>query len=550
MCSLIGCGHWNQYYFYILISFIAKFLKEDLLGLGVKYPIIKNLKIVYHPIITLLIGYISDFLLSLVLWLIYKYRDKKLQERKSALINESEEDLSKNNTLDKMFELKDSYNKTQSFNSESGDSDDLKKNSTIKSEAKYPLIHNDVNLDYEDISRSSKKFLIISSGLIVLKEIGTKIVYSSNNVFDFYFLNLVIIAIILKCFYKKKIYKHHIFAIILVVVISGACLISGIIIINDDKFEGDRREFYITYDGKIHYIIILILVYICMSIAFCVGIVFQKNLMQIKFISSYKVLFFKGIIGVFLCIIGLIFSTNFKCINSNPRYFPHFNSTIDSPIHSEPKIPEPGDKPPDWNNTNRTEQKFQFFMCLDHYKNESFFDNFYSYFKNEEDDKTNNIVVEVFVVIGYFILNFISNLSLILVNKFLTPFHYLITESFYSLMHIPFQYFTRADIQRLIETLKDQAKRERTFDNLYSSYFHKQGPMILKFVAAFFEFIGNLIYMEIIQLNFCGLNRDLSKNIKKRAKLDAIISERELNKEEEETDANEDSMEISRRHKK
>ena len=168
MCSLIGCGHWNQYYFYILISFIAKFLKEDLLGLGVKYPIIKNLKIVYHPIITLVIGYISDFLLSLILWLIYKYRDKKLQERKSALINESEEDLSKNNTLDKMFELKDSYNKTQSFNSESGDSDDLKKNSTIKSEAKYPLIHNDVNLDYEDISRSSKKFLIISSGLIVL----------------------------------------------------------------------------------------------------------------------------------------------------------------------------------------------------------------------------------------------------------------------------------------------------------------------------------------------------------------------------------------------
>ena len=524
MCSLIGCGHWNQYYFYILISFIAKFLKEDLLGLGVKYPIIKNLKIVYHPII------------------------KKLQERKSALINESEEDLSKNNTLDKMFELKDSYNKTQSFNSESGDSDDLKKNSTIKSEAKYPLIHNDVNLDYEDISRSSKKFLIISSGLVVLKEIGTKIVYSSNNVFDFYFLNLVIIAIILKCFYKKKIYKHHIFAIILVVVISGACLISGIIIINDDKFEGNRREFYITYDGKIHYIIILILVYICMSIAFCVGIVFQKNLMQIKFISSYKVLFFKGIIGVFLCIIGLIFSTNFKCINSNLRYFPHLNSRIDSPIHSEPKMPESGDKPPDWNNTNRTEQKFQFFMCLDHYKNESFFDNFYSYFKNEEDDKTNNVVVEVFVVIGYFILNFISNLSLILVNKFLSPFHYLITESFYSLMHIPFQYFTRADIQRLIETLKDQARRERTFDNLYSSYFHKQGPMILKFVAAFFEFIGNLIYMEIIQLNFCGLNRDLSKNIKKRAKLDAIISERELNKEE--TDANEDSMEMSRRHKK
>ena len=427
-----------------------------------------------------------------------------------------------------MFELKDSYNKTHTFNNENGDSDDLKKNSTIKSEGKYFLIHNDVNSDYEYISRSSKRFLIISSGLIVLKEIGTKIVYSSKNVFDFYYLNLVIIVIILKYFYKKKIYKHHILAIILVVVISGTCLITGIIIIKDDKFEGNRREFYLTYDGKIHYIIILILVYICMSIAFCIGIVFQKNLMQIKFISSYKFLFFKGIIGVFLCIIGLIFSTTFKCNNSNPIDFP------EPPPEMNPNI------------TNKTEQKFQFFMCLDHYKKEPYFDNFYSYFKNEDDDKSNNVVVEVFVVLGYFILNFISNLSLILVNKFLTPFHYLITESFYSLMHIPFQYFTRDDSQHLIETLKDKTKRERTFDKLYSSYFHKKGPMILKFVAAFFEFIGNLIYMEIIQLNFCGFNRDLSKNIKKRAKLDAIVSERELNQEE--TDTNEDSMEMSKIH--
>ena len=54
-------------------------------------------------------------------------------------------------------------------------------------------------------------------------------------------------------------------------------------------------------------------------------------------------------------------------------------------------------------------------MCLDHYNNKSYFDNFYSYFKNEEDNKTNNVVVEVFVVLGFFILNFVSNLSLILV---------------------------------------------------------------------------------------------------------------------------------------
>lgn len=69
--------------------------------------------------------------------------------------------------------------------------------------------------------------------------------------------------------------------------------------------------------------------------------------------------------------------------------------------------------------------------------------------------------------------------------------------------------------------------------------------MILKFVAAIFEFLGYMIYMEIIQLNFCGLNRDISKNIKKRAKLDAILSEQDLNDDNDRNPMN-DSLEASR----
>ena len=52
---------------------------------------------------------------------------------------------------------------------------------------------------------------------------------------------------------------------------------------------------------------------------------------------------------------------------------------------------------------------------------------------------------------------------------------------------------------------------------------------ILKFLAGFFEFIGYMIFMEIIHLNFCGLNRDISKNIEKRAKLESISLEKEMN---------------------
>ena len=53
MVILIGFGRWNKYYYYILISAFTRFIKEDILGLGTDYPIITEVKLYYHPIMTL-----------------------------------------------------------------------------------------------------------------------------------------------------------------------------------------------------------------------------------------------------------------------------------------------------------------------------------------------------------------------------------------------------------------------------------------------------------------------------------------------------------------
>jgi len=47
--------------------------------------------------------------------------------------------------------------------------------------------------------------------------------------------------------------------------------------------------------------------------------------------------------------------------------------------------------------------------------------------------------------------------------------------------------------------------------------------IILKLVE-FFKFIGLLIYLEIIELRFCGLNKNTKKNILKRSLKDKIES--------------------------
>jgi hypothetical protein len=548
MCSLIGFGHWSPYYYYILIATLTRFLKDDILGVGVDHQIIVGLKIVFHPVMILLIGYTSDFILSLILWKFFDYREKKKEAEKYATTSDNEEPLSKKSTPDKIFELKD----TISSRSLTINDDDLRSSSGVKSDnnLKYYLIHNDLSSEVDYVSKSSFIFILLSSCLITIKEFISKVLYSSHDIFDYYFLNLIIIAIILNCFYKRKIYKHHKLAIILVSVISGSCLIACILVSLNYNFEGETMSFSINYTESYHIIFIFIFIYIIISIFFCTGIIFQKNLMQKKFISSYKFLFFKGIFGIFFSIIALICTTNIPCEHSGHPPPPMDNSS-NIPFGPPPDLPPdvPFGPPRDFN--NRTEQDLQLFMCRDHYFNESYFDNFYSYFNNTVPNLQDNTIAEIFILIGYFILNFISDLSIILVNKFLSPYYYLITESFYSLMHIPYQYFTRVSIDDL-KNIIEQSKTENSeydLDKLYQSIFQKDGPMLLKFTAAFFEFLGYMIYMEVIQLNFCGLNRDLSKNIKKRAKLDAIISEKDLNEDNDINDIS-DSIEAPKKYKK
>ena len=74
MCSLIGFGNWSRYFLYILISDLARFLKDDILGVGSSVrPIIVDLRIVFHPIIILLIGFTSDFIISMIFQKLFNF---------------------------------------------------------------------------------------------------------------------------------------------------------------------------------------------------------------------------------------------------------------------------------------------------------------------------------------------------------------------------------------------------------------------------------------------------------------------------------------------
>ena len=235
------------------------------------------------------------------------------------------------------------------------------------------------------------------------------------------------------------------------------------------------------FSNEYYKIIILILLYLILSFCFCIGIIIQKYLMEIQFISPFKITFYKGFFGIFGAIIGLIISSNLQC--------------------------EKEDK---------ESKDLHFFVCSNEYNSKFYYDHFFAYFTNKNIDK----VIEPIVLIFYSIFHFCAELSLVLVNKFLSPTHYLITESIYSLIHVPLRYLVNAKYNEIKDEL-DKGK-DISLLNLYDAIINTFGITLLKFVSCIIDFIGYIIYLEIIELKFCGLNKNLRKNIQKRASNDRI----------------------------
>ena len=511
MCSIIGFGGWNSSYFYFILAAFSKLIKEEIfIGEDSKFSL--NLHISQHKLMILLLGYLSDVFFSFLLYMFLVYRDYKRTMKRNSLLYYEGIEYKKQTTLDLLFqktikyEIKDNnfdfeknqikLNSTDSLNITENDSssnsnsssNELNKTKTNISGRKVSLIHNDL---LRNIGDKSFKYILLSSFLINGKEYLYQIVYSTNDIFDYYFLHLVVITLILRFIFKKKIYKHQMLAVIIVVLVSGFCLISCLFIDNFNEDE-NKRNFIDIFKGEYYKIFILISVYCILSICFCSGIIIQKNLMEIKFISPYKILLYKGLLGFIGAIFGLIISSNFQCKEA---------------LSDKEK--------------GITDKKiFEFFVCTNEYNHNYYYDHFISYFVSFENSSR---IKESIVLILYCILHFITEFSLILINKFLSPTHYLIAESFYSLIHIPFHYLSNETYDELKELGNDVSKVNLL--NLYNAIFHTLKTRILRFISCICDFICFMIYLEIIELKFCELNKNIKKNIQKRASIDGIIVE-------------------------
>ena len=222
------------------------------------------------------------------------------------------------------------------------------------------------------------------------------------------------------------------------------------------EFEDGHKHY--KYEYNLYWIPIGLLIYFTLVILKSYAIIKIKWLMDLKYISANKLLIIYGLIGT-------VFYSIFSFIST---FIENEENNIFINIHYS----------------------------------------FYSYYLVFRDSNKIQILVEIISSILRMILFYYMNYNVMMIIEYLTPMHIVFLT--------PILYFFIKVFVLICNIIYCSIRKD-----LSGFLDSKEVPMIIeKFLLDFFQdifcFLGFLVYLEIIQLNFCGFNHNLRDEIIKR----------------------------------
>ena len=352
--------------------------------------------------------------------------------------------------------------KKSNINKQSNEKDDNEE----KNSSEILLIHNDIK-DEINKNISLLKLIFILSYWIFIDHI-VKII-QPLIIFNYWMFELLFISFMTSIFLKAKIYSHQKIGIF---INSLFCLIFKLFgfIYSSNEENNLNMKYKICIPISIIFYLFIInsTSYIYTQLKFY---------MDLKFISQTKLLILYGTIGFVLSIISCIIETSLKCVGKEEEFFcnVYINRTIiiENKINNETIITYE-------TNINRYIENFHIFI-----EEFSFLD---------KKDRIIEIVLFFIGVIFYYCSLYFD----MLIINYLTPMHFIFSSLIYLFLI------------ELIDYIRNNIQTENIFNKENIAYY-------CDFSAYIFSFIGFMIYLEIIELNFCNLNYNLRKYINKRS---------------------------------
>ena len=323
------------------------------------------------------------------------------------------------------------------------------------------LIYNEIDISTEYGIDKKDYFLYINIFLVVIMDLLWGVISTfQTEILDYWMFEMLFFEIFNSKFLKSKIYNHH--TISLIFILFSCSLINTISIILSFLYDTDDVKIIDNRNWLIPFeIIISLLLHIFQAFLFCN----EKYYLEKRIISITDYMFCYGIFGVITCFICIIISTFVPCGDNT---LPEISKLI----------------------------------CNYQDENENYYlDSYIIYFKVLAKEY---LGLKIFLIIIYITLIYSSTFYCYVIFKKLNPIYHI---CMYRLN------FLILDILVFINDLIN--------DKIEGITITKN---ILDILILLFYLLGAIVYLEFIELNFCGLNFYLKKNIKERALSDTRIS--------------------------
>ena len=302
----------------------------------------------------------------------------------------------------------------------------------------------------------------------------------SNTKKELLIVCLLFVLYFMKKFFVINLYNHQKLAIIIILVpISILLITSNFLPYTNHKTTEEKSEDLDAFEeiegitGHKLYYFPLAIVMLISNIFLSYSRVKSKVLMDLRYLSPYLIIFLFGIFGSILLFIMLIIISIFKCSDA----ISDFCSVVDF------------DNP-----------------------NNLYMDNVIIYFQALKESGY-KMYIEIFLIIPlYLILKFLEFTCEIFVIYYFNPNYVLVRDNlYYGIIRLIFVLVNNEDYQ----------------DSISLTQF------IILELSELLSILAYGIYLEIIELRFCGLDRYLKRNLIKRAekekKLKSLDSFNELN---------------------
>ena len=304
------------------------------------------------------------------------------------------------------------------------------------------------------VINSSHIIYIVISFFWVVDEIILIIFSTFLSNIDFWFFEILMVSFFYSRIFLIRIYRHQKIAIIINLLPS--LLKTATIILS---FYSQEQKVYTEYPWWIPIGIFLFLfLKLIEAFIFCT----LKSFFDIKYISTSHILMFYSFVGLLICLVICFMSSFFPCSQiTDSNYLVEGICTIQD----------------------------------DNYR---YLDNIIIYFKTYSNGNAIDIVIRTFIIIADSVTFFFYKYFSLLVIKYTDPVNIILC--------FPMVFIVKKVVLVLINLIINKECFKDTSNFKVDKYF-------LDIFGDIICLFGYLIYLEIIELKFCGLDHDIKKNI-------------------------------------